>query len=878
MLTWLLFAFVRWSLWLRYRVEMVGLECIAEIGCGGIVFMPSHPALIDPVIILSRLFRLFRPRALADRDRVDRFFIRYLATKANVIRLSSLTKQLGTADEVQDAISLCADVLRKGDNVLFYPAGRLSRTGRESLGANSGAWTLLREAPDARVVLVRTRGLWGSAFSWGGGAGPKTGKGIRRGLPGLLASFLLLAPRRKVVMEFVEAEDFPRGADRSALNTYLEEFYNASPEANTYVPYSIWERGGVRTMPEPDLPEAVGDLSCVSAATREIVGERLRDLTGIETFDDSTDLARDLGMDSLGHMDLATWLQEEFGFRPSDLDAFRTVGDVLLIASGQAVSGGRVSVDAPDKTWRPGKIDPYCPPDLADMTVPQAFLAQVRRAPSQPIVADQTSGVRTNRELVLGVRLLGDRIAQLPGETVGVMMPASVGATASFLAVLFAGKTPAMVNWTLGLKNVLHCLELAGVQRIVTARALVDRLARQGVDLGGLSEMFVFIEDIRAGLGRWAKIKAAAASYGPGAFGPPKRPTPETAVILFTSGSESTPKAVGLTHRNLLTNLVDMYQRVRISAVDAMFGILPPFHSFGLATSVILPLCLGLRTVYHPDPTDSATLGEIAGAYQTTLLAGTPTFLAGILQATPAAEKLSSLRLVVSGAEKCPDRLYQALRRQCPQTTVLEGYGATECSPVISVNHQDDPMPGTIGRPMASLAWAVVDPETLERRSPGERGMLLVRGPSVFGGYLNYTGASPFVAFEGHPWYRTGDLVVADTDGVLTFSGRLKRFVKIGGEMISLPAVEEVLNDAFDSGDSDGPVLAVSHAGEEGHAEIVLFATIAVERQAANEAIRSAGLSGLHNVRRVIRVESLPLLGSGKVDHRALRRTLGDDV
>jgi acyl-CoA synthetase (AMP-forming)/AMP-acid ligase II len=548
---------------------------------------------------------------------------------------------------------------------------------------------------------------------------------------------------------------------------------------------------------------------------------------------------------------------------------------VLLIASGQTVSSGRAGISAPDKKWRPGKVDPYCPPGLADMTVPEAFLAQARRSPSMPIVADQTSGVRTNRQLILGVRLLADHVASLPGETVGVMLPASVGATASFLAVQFAGKTPAMINWTLGLANVEHCLDLANIQSVVTARALVDRLARQGVDFGDLAERFVFIEDIRKSLTRREKLKAALASYGPGAFRLPKRPTSETAVVLFTSGSESTPKAVPLSHRNLLSNLDDIYQCFNVTAVDAMLGILPPFHSFGLATSVILSLGLGLRTVYHPDPTDSATVGEMAGAYQATLLAGTPTFLAGVLQATPA-EMLTSLRLVVSGAEKCPDRLYETLSRQCPQTTVLEGYGVTECSPVISVNHQDDPMAGTIGPPMASLEWAIVDPDTLARRSHGERGMLLVRGPSVFGGYLNHSGASPFIEMEGKQWYRTGDLVVADADGVLTFSGRLKRFVKIGGEMISLPAVETILSDAFDPGDAEGPVLAVSHAGEEGHAEIVLFSTIALERQAANDAIRAAGLSGLHNVRRVISVDSLPLLGSGKVDHRSLQGTLSN--
>jgi long-chain-fatty-acid--[acyl-carrier-protein] ligase len=189
----------------------------------------------------------------------------------------------------------------------------------------------------------------------------------------------------------------------------------------------------------------------------------------------------------------------------------------------------------------------------------------------------------------------------------------------------------------------------------------------------------------------------------------------------------------------------------------------------------------------------------------------------------------------------------------------------TECSPILSLSDEHDPRPGTIGKPLPSVEHVVLDLDTGGPAGPGQQGLLLVRGPSVFAGYLHYDGESPFMAFEGQQWYRTGDLVSEDADGVLTFRGRLKRFVKLGGEMISLPAVESVLERHFlaENQAEAGPVLAVQATADEEHPELVLFTTLATDRETVNRAIREAGLSGLHNIRRVIRVDDLPLLGTG---------------
>lgn len=251
---------------------------------------------------------------------------------------------------------------------------------------------------------------------------------------------------------------------------------------------------------------------------------------------------------------------------------------------------------------------------------------------------------------------------------------------------------------------------------------------------------------------------------------------------------------------------------------------------------------------------------------------GTPTFLNGIVRVSRTAQ-LESLGFVITGAEKCPEALFETIAQRWPGMVILEGYGITECSPVVAANREERRKHGTIGWCMPSVDHVLVDPDTGERSLPGAMGMLLVRGPSVFGGYLGFDGPSPFVDFEGHAWYRTGDLV-REEDGMLAFAGRLKRFVKMGGEMVSLPSVEEALLDRFSGLGDDEAVLAVE-ARETGSAvELTLFTTRGVTREQANQAIREAGFSPIHNIRAVVDLEKIPVLGTGKTDYRALKALL----
>ena len=851
---------------LRYRVRVYGLAKIAARGRRGILFLPSHQALIDPILAVTVLHGAFKVRSLADIEggMNDNPLFAWLAKRFGV-RFMPLVLKHGTEARmtVERVIGDTLEGLRAGENILMYPAGKIMRTQREELGANSGVETFLHGAPGVRVVLVRIRGLWGSSFSavYGNGGDPPLLPALKNGLRSILLNGLFFGPRRTVTFELYEPDDLPRDADRSTLNRYLEDFYNAEPlPRNTYVPYTHWE-GGTRELPEPLPPHIAGKLDDVPEAIREVVLERLRQLSGVENIRDQAELARDLGLDSLARTELAVWLEQEFAVTQAEGDTLYSVADVLLAASGTAPAAPPVPLTPPAPGWfrSHGNARVEIPADAT--SIADLFLRHARRHLDMLIVADQTSGEKSYRDLITAVFALLPQVRALPGDAVGIMLPGSVAACVAYLTVLFAGKTPVMVNWTVGARNLLHGLEITGVQRVITAQRLISHLAATGVDLGEAREKMLPMEMLAAAISKRQKLRAVLNARLNWSVLRRATITP-SAAILFTSGSESMPKAVPLTHANILANLRDVMQVVRISSDDRMMAMLPPFHSFGLTGNMLMALCAGTPAVFHANPTEGAMIARLVETYRPTVLIGTPTFLYGIVRnATP--EQLSSLRLAVTGAEECPSRVYQALTETCPEAMVLEGYGITECSPIVALNDETAPRPGAIGRLLPSLEYVLLDVESDNPVTPGAVGLLLLRGPSIFPGYLG-DAHTPFVEYEHKMWYRTGDLISRDDTGVFTFRGRLKRFVKMGGEMVSLPAIESVLQDFASPDTQDGPTFAVIATETTERPDLLLITTLSLNREMVNSRLRDAGLSGLYNIRQVIQVEAIPVLGDGE--------------
>jgi len=864
-------ALARCLLRLRYRVTVTGLEALAELD-GPTLVMPNHPGYIDPALVLAhvRLRRPLRPMVYAGtlRNPVLYPMMRFV----DCLEVPDLAEQsLSAQERALETIDAIVEGLQQGGNFLVYPAGRIQRQGREVIGAARAASEILARSPGVNVVLVRTRGVWGSMFTFARtGALPDLGRCMLRTVGWMVANLLLFAPRREVRMtvEVVARDALPDG-DRDRLNRFLEDWYNrGGPEEPVYVPYH--RLFGRRRFAFPELDRGAEiDLEKVRPPTRRAVNEMIEDHLGRklepeETLPEAT--LDQLGLDSLERMELALTIEDRFGFRSNRVA--NTVGDLWALAEGLSTGAEEEDVAAPP-AWDK-KRPPAESPSVEGDTLAEAFVRRALTNLDDVAVADALAGLLTYRRRLIGAKLLGKRFADLPGETTGVLLPASAAAEMTFFGLHLAGKLPVMMNWTTGPANLAHAVRTLDVRRVVTSRRFIDRLR---IEVEGAE--YVFLEDLRESMRKWEMLASTAASYlAPGRFlraVPPQDPD-APAVVLFTSGSESAPKAVPLSHRNLLTNCRASIATLDVTRADVILGALPPFHSFGLLGNVIAPAVAGFRVVYHPDPTDARGLIRLTAGYRATVIITTPTFLGYVLSAA-VPEQLQSLRIIVTGAEKCSEAIFARAGQLAPQAVLIEGYGITECSPVVSANRVGRSKPGTVGLPVEGVQVCVVDPDTRQPLPAGQTGMLLVRGPSVFAGYLNYDGPAPFLTLGSERWYKTGDLVALDDEGFIHFRGRLKRFLKAGGEMISLPALEEPLARRFPPTE-DGPQVAVEGVENPDGRHIVLFTTGDVPLRDANRILAEAGFRGVMRLDEARRIDAIPVLGTGKTDYKVLRKMI----
>jgi long-chain-fatty-acid--[acyl-carrier-protein] ligase len=464
-------------------------------------------------------------------------------------------------------------------------------------------------------------------------------------------------------------------------------------------------------------------------------------------------------------------------------------------------------------------------------------------------------------------------MAETPGTHVGVLLPASVASSTVTLAAILAGKVPVFLNWTAGKRSLLHACESTRLVSIYTSERFLDIVP---TELDFLENRFVLLEELTASLSLKDKARAkrmSAESTGQilSAFDLTSVKPDDAAVVLFTSGSEALPKGVPLSHRNILSNVRGVLEAFQITSQDVLLGFLPPFHSFGLTVCSLLPLVTGLRVAYHPNPNESRKIAKAIDKWGASLAAGTPTFLRSILKAGSPSQ-FTAMRALVSGAERAPQELFELASSVNPAIEVLEGYGITECSPVVSVSRPHEERIG-VGRPVDGVSITIVHPETMAPTTEGEQGLILIRGASVFSGYLDPS-IDPFVTHAGHTWYNSGDLGRID-QGRLVITGRLKRFIKIAGEMISLGAIEEALQKRVPSTDG-APSVAVLAQGTEGDGrpKLIAFAAGALSLESANVCLREASFPHIVHIAEVRELKTLPVLGTGKTDYQGLKTML----
>jgi len=491
--------------------------------------------------------------------------------------------------------------------------------------------------------------------------------------------------------------------------------------------------------------------------------------------------------------------------------------------------------------------------------------------PRQPVIEDLERRPRSFNGLLSAAFVLGRIIARDTerGERVGLMLPNAAVTAIAFFGLHVFGRVPAMLNFTTGVGGLVAACRIARIRTVYTSRRFIEaaRLNEAAARLEAEARV-IYVEDLRGKIGIGAKLLGALFPWVAGiarrrldrGIGPDS-----PAVVLFTSGSEGSPKGVVLSHANLLANREQIAAKIAFSAQDVILNALPLFHSFGLTAGTLLPILAGMRTFLYPSPLHYRIVPEMAYAINATVLFGTNTFLKGYARYAHPYD-FYSIRYVFAGAEKLQDDTRELWAEKFG-IRIFEGYGATETSPVLCMNSPMEYRRGSVGRFLPGIEWYLEKVEGVD-----EGGRLVVRGPNVMLGHLlaEQPGALvPPRTDRGEGWYDTGDIVTVDTEGFVRISGRAKRFAKIGGEMVSLTALEQLVARAWP--DAEHAVVSVpdSQKGEQ----LVLLTTRAnAARSELQAQARADGLGELHVPRRIVVVARLPLLGSGKIDYAAARR------
>lgn len=503
----------------------------------------------------------------------------------------------------------------------------------------------------------------------------------------------------------------------------------------------------------------------------------------------------------------------------------------------------------------------------ANNTIPKRLLmAAAAHRSKQPIIYDELGRSLTFNRLIIGCAVLARKIgATTRRHHVGCLLPNSVAGVVATFGCNFAHKTAVLLNYTFSVPTLLRCCERAHLDVVLTSRQFLDKCGLNDLPklLAAQNIHTVFLEDIAAQIGRLAKLSGALRVKLKRLQTERSAPD-DAAIILFTSGSEAEPKAVVLTHRNLLTNCGQILEAFPIGKHEIMFSALPHFHAFGLTAGALLPLLNGMQTIIGLSPLRHKENLQLIRTHHATVMLSTDTFLAQMLKVAEPGD-LSTLRYVVAGAERLKPRtreLYESLG-----IGVFEGYGATEAGPVIAVNVPGALRHGTVGRILPHIEYRIEAHEGIV-----EGGVLHVRGPNLMKSYLHDLLEDRSSLAEG--WYDTGDIVTVDEDGFMTIKGRKKRFTKIAGEMISLGHIEDELSKLS----PDHQHAAIAIESDTQSKTIIRLYTNDPELSLA--AIRAhyaaAQMPNIYLPRELVHMIELPVLRTGKVDYQTLQKMIAD--
>ncbi len=871
----LIFLLGRIILSIRYKVR---LERIKDIDKKRpILFLPNHQAVVDPMLLVSFLYPHKNIVPMITSSYYDLPVLKLFFKNWGAVRISDLERGSRNTNVLNEITESAIKAFKYQKSIVIYPSGQIASQGFEKIQNKKGAYEIVRNLPsNVQVVGVRINGLWGSQWSkaWNGQS-PNFGINILKGIFYTLANILLFMPRRKVSLYFEDITDEAikfSAENKQTFNQFLENFYNANGEEPVkFLKHYFYSPALKRDIPKNLKPSdsTINKPITLNESFPKIIIKEVNQIVKkhlqLETdnINTHTHLINDLGADSINIVEIIKDIEIHFNVETqNDISDIKNVIHLYQLANGDLQS----KITLPPCSFSNNNLfHDYIKVQTAD-NIPSLFLKRFTKNNDLPFCYDSMLGETNRKDFFLKVCVVSEIIKKNCNEEyVGIMLPALQSTSLLIMATYFAGKVPVMLNWTVGQSILDHCINESGVKYIFSASSFIDKIKDQLSD--NAKNKLIYLDKEIPKTSIYTKIKGAFKSKLPRYFFRFDKIN-QTAVILFTSGSENLPKTVELTHENIIHDLKGTLELLDLERNRVLMAFLPPFHSFGFTVLSILPLITGTRTVYSPDPTDGRALVRIIKHTGASILVTAPSFYKIILNnAVP--EDLAHIKYIVSGAEALSHDLIEYSNSIIPQAHLLEGYGITECSPVLSLNPLQKQKRGSVGKIIKGVDCKILDLDTNLPLNNNETGMICVKGKNIFNGYKDKNIASPFIEIDNEMYYKTGDLGYLDEEDYLFITGRLKRFIKIGGEMVSLPFIENILEEHF--GDHDEKILAVEGNDKVQPPRIVLFTRKPITLNEANELLRLKKAPLIAKITRIELVEEIPLLGTGKVDYKVLK-------
>lgn len=865
----------------RYRIDVKWLELL-DLDWSKLI-LPSHVALMDPVI----MFALFWDKKHLNPVVTESYYkipiLKQIFKNIWAISVPDLTWNKSENIDISVITDKIIKELENNHNVLLYPQWSLARQWFQAIvGKKTAYYVTQKISKNTKILTVNVRWLrWSRSSRARNWKNPNLASFILKGFLFIIFNLLFFVPKRKVEIEIKDSTKLLHNCERKWMDIFnqeLEKIYNEKwEEQANYISGLCWYNT-TKNHKEPSIIKwSIKDLKRASFNNNtqipwDIFDKIVSIINKIKPeylweLNLDTNLILDCFFDSLDMAELKSTVHSIFSSssNPPLLD-LKTIWDVCVMAIWESIR----TQDIPECKRKYIEEDKLIYTHLKnlikeDSTILSLMKQSLKTKKYNSFCYDSIFWVQTRKDFLIKAYLIADLLKKISWEKVAIMLP-SLSATSLLVTWCYlAKKIPVMLNWTLSEEAFSHCIKSQNVEVILTAKSFFQKIQTPWLKKYEMT----FFEDILKNITLKQKITALIKSIR---FNTPNNIS-KIAVVLFTSWSEALPKAVELTHENILYDLLWAAGIVWIKNSDIEICYLPPFHSFWFILWIAMPLVSGTRIVFNPDPNDSKTISNMIEHTKSTFLASTPTFLNWIVQISDN-NQLKSLRIAIVWAEKCPKELFTKFSKKSPNATIIEWYWITECSPIISVNPFKNNMEIKRWSVWIPILWEeikILDLETHKEQPQKKEWMIYISWLNVFEWYVDNSLESPFEEFDGKKRYKTWDLWFLDKDWYLVISWRLKRFIKIAWEMISLPAIEAVLSRKWKSDEWKELLAIQAEEKGDGSDRLILFTTENIKKHEVNDYLHSQWIRNLVSIDEIIQIKEIPILWTWKVDYVQLK-------